>query len=205
MKKLCSWRYEKAERIHNSKAKIVSIAAGLLIQKILFEQYGLTKDAIQVELGEYGKPILLSGKSDHATRKIHFNISHSGEYVVAAVSDENIGIDIECKKDENFRVAKRCFTDAEYEYIMDRPEEDRMRAFRDIWTMKESFLKYTGTGISVPLNSFSVDVENRKAVTNEGEDVYFTLYRLGTEPTYSLSLCCKSEKISIDIQETLKL
>ncbi len=214
---LCQWRREKAEKIKNPKVQLVSIAAGLLIQKVFSERLSIDKDAISVVLGDQGKPMFLfppdRNEKCEKEHSFHFNLSHSGDYIALAVSDANVGIDIECKEDKGLRVAKRCFTESEYAYIMAEKEELRMQAFRDIWTMKESFLKFTGTGISVPLHSFSIDMENHAAVTDSGEKVKFFLHRFGTDPEYSMAVCYapagqrffKKQSLSLDIHEVLKL
>ena len=60
---------------------------------------------------------------------IHFNMSHSGDYVVVAVSDEPIGIDIEHKTRNYESVAKRCFHKEEYDSIMKLNEPERPKRF----------------------------------------------------------------------------
>lgn len=203
MEQLCSWRYEKASKIGNGKAKVVSVAAGLLIQNLLLKKYGLKKDDIEVSLGEQGKPVICYLPDNSGSRRIHFNISHSGNYVAAAISDNNIGIDIECKEDKGLRVARRCFAESEYQYILAQPEAVRMRTFRDIWAMKESCLKYTGTGISVPLSSVLVDMHENKAVTEQGDTVWYDITHLGSEAgegEYSLAVCSAQKEIRKTIQ-----
>ena len=73
-----------------------------------------------------------------------------------AVSDSEIGVDIECKTDPGRRVTERFFTEAEKSYV--RNDDD----FRRIWTMKEAFIKCLGKGLSIPLRSFSVAKQDEK-------------------------------------------
>lgn len=75
--------------------------------------------------------------------------------MVVAVSDEEIGVDIEKASLCNIDVAKRCFCKNEYEYILSDSIKSDIRFFR-IWTKKEAYIKYLGVGLSMPLNSFSV-------------------------------------------------
>jgi 4'-phosphopantetheinyl transferase len=88
---------------------------------------------------------------------IYVSISHSDGLCAAAVSDTVLGVDIERSKcDRNIgrllRITERYFTAVEYEYVLADP---RVR-FWEIWTAKESFIKFTGEGFSRSLKSFSV-------------------------------------------------
>lgn len=86
---------------------------------------------------------------------VHISISHSHERCLAAISDSEVGADIEYKNgtDERLtRLAKRFFTEGEAAYVDECPRE----RFYEIWCAKESYIKYTGEGFSRPLSSFSV-------------------------------------------------
>lgn len=95
-----------------------------------------------------GKPYF----EDHAAR---ISISHSGGICIAAISDGEIGADIEQKNGDAehlTRLAARYFTKAEAEYVSATPTE----RFYEIWCAKESYVKYTGEGFARTLSSFSV-------------------------------------------------
>lgn len=139
---------------------------------------------------------------DAASQIVYFNISHSGDYVMAAVSDRPIGVDVEFKEDKDFRVTKRMFSDGEREYI-----GDNQKRFRDVWTVKEAFLKCTGDGIVVPLNSFTTDY-NRKRVQKivstgykmENKEYYVRTERIDGE-NYSFSVCSENPNLILDTRE----
>ncbi|MBQ8509131.1 MAG: 4'-phosphopantetheinyl transferase superfamily protein [Clostridia bacterium] len=86
---------------------------------------------------------------------IFFSIAHSHGLCLAVVSDREIGADIEQNRpggDRLNRLAARFFTPDEAAYV----REDIEPRFYEIWTAKESFIKYTGEGLARPLPSFSV-------------------------------------------------
>lgn len=119
-----------------------SLAAGLIIQKILNEN-GLSEDSLKYS--ENGKPL---------ADNLFFNVSHAGDYVVGVSSDREVGCDIEKIVDAPLGVSDRFFHLKEAEYI--RSAEDKNRAFFTLWTLKESYMKMTGRGMSLPLDSFEV-------------------------------------------------
>ena len=100
---------------------------------------------------------------------VFFNLSHAGEYVALAVSDTQVGIDVETKQDPGHGVAEHVFNDEERAAM--KAAEDPERYFTRLWTRKEAYVKCTGTGISVPLNEFSVlgDVIIAREEVNSGE------------------------------------
>ncbi|MDR2856102.1 MAG: 4'-phosphopantetheinyl transferase superfamily protein [Methanomicrobiales archaeon] len=103
--------------------------------------------------GENGKPYL----KDQST---HFNISHSGDYVVLGAAKRDIGVDIEKIASYPDRVAIRCFTPLEREWMKQEGENE---AFYRLWTAKESVMKASGLGFSLPPEAFTVLPMNRSA------------------------------------------
>ncbi len=87
--------------------------------------------------------------------KIHVSISHSSNLCATAISDHEIGADIEYtdgNEERLIRLAKRYFTPPEADYVIKAP----MTNFYKVWCAKESYMKYTSEGFSRPMNSFSV-------------------------------------------------
>ena len=107
---------------------------------------------MEIEVDENGK-----GRIDNRDN-LFFNISHSKDYVVLALSDEEVGIDIQEIKPLKANVPKRFFTDTDNEYI-DRSEDGRIERFTQIWSAKESFAKLTGNGIGEGFSTFYEDFE----------------------------------------------
>ena len=153
-------RKEAVEKFNNQKAKLTSMATGLLLQGIVEKELNINPEELVVLKGEQGKPYIAG------CPEFYFNISHSGDVVAIAYGNIPVGIDVEiirCRESD-LKVAKRCFTEEEYTFITDgayaldmagksHSVEER---FFMVWTMKEAYLKYKGTGISVPMNSFCV-------------------------------------------------
>lgn len=130
------------------------LAHGVL-RDILSRYVDETPGAIRFGKHDHGKPYLLN--SD-----LEFNLSHSGEQLVVAVSTKGpVGVDVELtqKNHEFDDIVYRFFAEQEQrEYQLYKTEESRRQAFYRAWTRKEAYLKATGLGLSYPLNQFAVSL-----------------------------------------------
>lgn len=131
-----------------------SLLGKMMTHKILSSEFGISPDAIKIITNEHNKPALESQSN------IHFNLSHSGDWVIAAFSSKPVGIDIEKIKPVNLQIAWRFFSENEVEFLKSLPEDIREHWFLKLWTIKESYLKALGTGLSRPMRSFSVNYRN---------------------------------------------
>lgn len=129
--------------------------------------------------GVHGKPQL---KEDCG---IHFNISHCSEFAACAVSDRAVGADVEKIRKFPERVLKRCFTDYESDYVQNDPDPDM--AFFQLWTLKESFVKATGTGLSYPLDRAEFKIDNN-CITSLTESGY-TFLQIIIDKEFVCSVC----------------
>lgn len=177
-----------------------------------FMQYGIA-DALDIPItrigycyGPQGKPLLGEESKQYLldqgkTGDVYFNLSHSGKHAVFVVSDEPVGIDVECGKKQRLKVAKRCFCVEEYEDIISAgSEEEQDERFLLYWTMKEAFIKRDGRGMSIPLNSFCIcrrENELSYVIDEERKE------RLHFRNFYPEKRCCVSicgkELISFDV------
>nr|WP_236757925.1 4'-phosphopantetheinyl transferase superfamily protein [Aeromonas cavernicola] len=98
--------------------------------------------------GEHGKPALSSGHW-------HFNLSHSGDWLVFALCQHHgVGVDLELggRRYSCLALARRFFTASEYEWLSQVPIDEQERAFYRLWSRKEAVLKAHGGGISAGLD-----------------------------------------------------
>ena len=147
----------------------------------------------------FGKPYLNAVAKDK--RQIEFNISHSGDWVIGAVSDQPIGIDIEEIKQFDITIGKNYFTQDEYDYIYDFPELQLVH-FYQIWCLKESCLKCAGTGLSG--NLLGIDVYKQgsfcKSINLDRIGVSY-LDLLSFDSNYVVALCAKNRSQNIQIKK----
>jgi len=140
----------RLERFHFFADAQRSLLGELLARVLICERAGLNNAQLVFGVNPYGKPVL---END---RHIHFNVSHSGGYVVCAIDDVPVGVDVEGINKDNTELAKRFFAPDEIDYIVQASTEEQMVRFCRIWTQKESCIKREGMGLSKSLSSFSV-------------------------------------------------
>ena len=132
------------------------IAARGILRALLGRYLGVEGERLRFrEEGRYGKPVL-AGEFEAALR---FNVSHSGDVALYAVSGEReVGVDVErIRPDvEVERIAEQFFSGGEIAALRALEGRDRLEGFYRCWTRKEAYVKATGRGLSLPLDSFDV-------------------------------------------------
>ncbi|MED5018399.1 4'-phosphopantetheinyl transferase superfamily protein [Paenibacillus chibensis] len=160
--------------------------SAVLKRVVACERNGISLDQTEWIRGEYGKPSLKGYPN------FHFNVSHAGDWVVCAVSTEGpIGVDVERIGKAEPEVAHMCFSHKEYEEWRGLPDRMRDESFYERWTLKESYLKAIGRGLSIPLTD--VETENRGNciyISCQGAaDNEFQLSVLSFDTKYKLAVC----------------
>lgn len=137
-----------------------------------------------LEGGEHGKPFFVEYP------QIHFSVSHSGTYWCCAFAPNQVGLDIQqiqsaekCPPARMARIAERFFHPSEREYLL------HGGSFFRVWAAKESYVKYTGEGITQNFASFAVADANGllPVVMGAGRAAVVRSYIL--HPAYELCVC----------------
>ncbi|RTR32680.1 4'-phosphopantetheinyl transferase superfamily protein [Shewanella atlantica] len=115
------------------------------------------------QYGEKGKPCLVAEQREMTG--LEFNISHSGDWLVIAVSkdsaavseDIELGVDIERYRTSTniYPILNHYFTQGESESLLALDEHEQRDRFFDLWALKESYIKAKGLGLALSLKSFS--------------------------------------------------
>ena len=179
MEKLSENRKQKIIECRQRESRRQSLGAGLLLREVL-KNHGILEQ--EIKIGRYGKP---------ETEGIHFNLSHSKNMVVCAVSESMIGCDIEKISKLPEKVADRFFGENEIKHLKQISEEKRSEEFFRLWTMKESYIKMTGEGLHLPLNRFEMCFsEEGIKVCRDGkiQNCFFKEYNISD---YKLTVCAK--------------
>src|SRR5262249_50093841 len=122
------------------------------LRKILSDYLNTGPEKITFTYNQYGKP---------ATNGIHFNLSHSADLAILAVSrTRELGVDLEKITPIDDRIAEHFFSPNEVAALRALPEDGQQEAFFAVWTRKEAYVKAHGQGLSIPLSSFDVSLDH---------------------------------------------
>ena len=178
---LSQYRREKLARITTPKAYAMSLGAELLLLAAL-QDLGLpVAEPLDITCGDGGKPVLKDGPE--------FNLSHSGERVLCALSDRAVGADIQQLRPYNPALVRRFFTAEEGAWL--EAQQERDLAFTLLWSLKESYVKFRGSGIAgVQLDSFTVHFapDGRACIPGSGEKLWYTVGE-----GYAMSVCSAAD------------
>jgi 4'-phosphopantetheinyl transferase len=155
----------------------------VLIRSIICSKLNIKNKEIHFTAEPYGKPCVAGLSS------FHYNIAHSGHWIVCAVDCDPVGIDIEEIKPISLDVATYMFSMKEYSRLMDQDEAARLSCFYEIWTLKESFVKWLGEGLSYPLPSFSILPGTDQGLSWPTADQACFFNHLTVDPDYKMAVC----------------
>ena len=174
----------------NFASSNLSIKSRFLLYKFLSEFCQIDTKLLIISRNDNGKPFFQDNE-------VEFSISHSGHFVVVAVSfGGSVGVDFEASvsmtKDVN-RLAKRFFHPEEYEFIKHLDEEQAREKFMEMWTKKEAIVKCLGSTMFSLMGKINT---MRSAIevpgNTSGKDVYFSSFCIADE---SLNISLASETV----------
>ena len=140
---LSQYRKKRLETIWQEEKRRQSIGAERLLNKALEELYPGFKPPADIILDNNGKPYISS-------KPLYFSLAHSGNIAACAVSDNNIGLDVQIEEAPREKIMRRVFSTRESEYVLSAT--DKNHAFTEVWTKKESKVKKSGAGIGAMLS-----------------------------------------------------
>ena len=122
---------ETREVVLNCKSKKVQrtkLLGEAMVRYLLWELWGLKSQEYLIRKGKHGKPYV-----EGTGLSVYFNLSHSGNYIVAAFSDQEIGVDIEQVAGMRLEIARRFFHPAEIGRLECLTEELQRDLFFSSW------------------------------------------------------------------------
>ncbi|NLB62180.1 MAG: 4'-phosphopantetheinyl transferase superfamily protein, partial [Clostridiales bacterium] len=139
----------RAERINAiSSEQLQKQSLGV---ELLLNYYARTNSKsvpVEYAYNNLGKPCIID-------ESFYFSLAHSGNIAMCAVSDCDVGLDVETKKEVKLALSKKVFSDFELQNF--NLAENKADFLIKTWTAKEAYLKLTGQGLRYPMNNVSVD------------------------------------------------
>ena len=143
---------EKAQRYVFFADQARCLLADALVRLSISNATGIKPDRVSYEYGAMDKPRFAD------INGWFFNKAHSGQWVLVGLSKYEIGVDVEQVDEPTLPLAKYAFHPKEYR-VYER--SGKKSDFYRFWTLKESYIKYLGVGLSMALDSFYFTVSSR--------------------------------------------
>lgn len=170
---LCVCEKEKIYPVHVSVEKAIAGLQG--------------RNPVETIVTPGGKPLL------KGSRGLFFNLSHSGMYAACAISDGEVGVDIQQHGNRvSYALFNKVLHETEKSICASLPEEERKAFFFAHWAAKEAYVKCTGEGLSRRFSALSADCGNG-SVTDTERGVSRKLYMAEAPAGYALALCTGTE------------
>ena len=166
---------EKYHRFKVEQEARQELVTGYLLRKYL----GVCEDG-QLRINAKKKPYLSEGK-------LFFNVSHSDNYVVLAIADCEIGVDIEKIRPFHKAAARRVFCEEQFLELQQLEGTGRDEAFSKMWTGCEAVLKLYGVGFTIGWDEIKSMVAQTPVSSIRYKDFFIS--------------CAAEETIAITIEE----
>lgn len=185
-------RQEQFYRFRQRDDAVRCLFGELMIRRIVMNETNARNEEIEFAVNAYGKPEIV------APVRQQYNISHSGRWIVCATGASAVGVDVEEMRPIELDIAKSFFSPGEIRQLFELPEARRQERFYELWTLKESYIKAVGKGLSIPLASFSFDFDaaNERYELFEGMDRSdYEAHLIPFDERYKLAVC--SRKLAV--------
>jgi 4'-phosphopantetheinyl transferase len=149
---------QKAMRYYRPADRDRFIVGRGILRKIISAYLALPPGQLRFTYNEYGKPAVSDDQNDRA---LNFNLSHSADLILYAVTRGRlVGIDIEYIREDfaTLEIAEHFFSKDEVTALKSLPMDQRTIGFFNCWSRKEAFIKAKGMGVSYPLDRFAVSL-----------------------------------------------
>lgn len=152
---------ESESRFHFEHDRIRYRVTRAMVRLVLARYLGIRPAECVFHTNAFGRPALSNPEAGAA--RLVFNLSHTRDLILlGATRGRQLGVDVEriCERRASADIAVRFFAPEESEHLMRMPEHARADVFFRYWTLKESYIKARGQGLSIPLDKFGFNLRD---------------------------------------------
>lgn len=155
----------RGDRFHFERDRARYRVTRALVRSTLSRYAPVAPQNWRFEATSYGRPQITNPEA--LAQSLSFNLSHTSDLVVLAVTrGRALGVDTEnISRGALLDVADRFFARSECEHLRALPTEAQATRFFELWTLKESYIKARGLGLSIGLGRFAFDLREPKGVS----------------------------------------
>lgn len=157
----------------------------------------------------YGRPEI---DAPAGSAPLRFNLSNARSLIACAVTrTADAGVDVEetDRAGETVAIADRFFSPREVAALQAQPPERQRERFFEYWTLKESYIKARGMGLSIPLEQFSFDLAEGirigfdAALEDDADAWQFELHRPSARHQLAVGVRCGASPHAIRVREVV--
>lgn len=179
------FRQQKAQRLLRMEDRLLSVGVWIVLKETL-GQSGFDCNKLSFETSKNGAVCV----KDSLGADIHTSLSHSGNIVLAAVSDSPVGADVQKCTDFSFDIMQKFYTAREREAVTSAVNDyEKKNLFFRIWTLKESYVKLTGKGIA-GFGECEMLPQKNVFITGGAQKLKFEEFEI---PNYKAAVCMSFE------------
>ena len=173
-----------------------TLYADLLIRSVVITKFNMKNSDVSFSIKKYKKPFITT------LENFHFNLSHSGDWIICAIDKLPIGADVEQIRDIDLKISKRFFSTEEDDELMSKDSVSILPFFYTLWTLKESYIKAIGKGLYHPLNEFTMKFFDNGEIGlflkgKHFKDLFFKTYPI--DDSYKMAVCSSTNEFSDSI------
>lgn len=205
----------KQRRFYFERDRHRYLVTRAMVRTVLSKYADLAPEQWLFATNPYGRPEVANEDTD--ARSLSFNLSHtSGLIVLGVTRSRAIGVDVEnvCEQRAAVEIADRFFAPEEVSALRTLPAQEQGRRFFEYWTLKEAYIKARGMGLSIPLDRFAFDLEERGAIrltidpSLEDYPGRWTFWQLAADEQCQVAICAarsRSRSYSPQVRQTAPL
>lgn len=188
---------------HNVRASLVG---RLMMRKFIHECTSLPYNQIFISRDVNSKPVF-----NHPDFEVSFNVSHQGFYTVLAGETTKVNLGVDVMKlteqnrnqniDEYFRLMNRVFSPREWSRIRSQPRDQQLGAFFRNWSLKESYSKAVGLGLSMGLDQMTFKVVSDLEMNRVNLDTVLYVDGQRQDYTFEESLIDEEHCVSVALNQ----
>ena len=150
----------RGDRFHFDRDRQRYRITRALVRSVLSRYAPVAPTEWRFEATSYGRPLIVNPHAD--AQSLSFNLTHTSDLIVLAVTrGRAVGVDTEnISRGAMLDVAHRFFAPSECETLVALPAAEQATRFFELWTLKESYIKARGMGLSIGLDRFAFDLRS---------------------------------------------
>ena len=187
---------EQETRFYFARDRRRYLVTRALVRTVLSRYASIQPSEWMFSTNAYGCPAAVNAQA----KDLSFNISHTHSLIVLGVTRSRaLGVDVENfqAREVSIDLMDRYFAPQEVEVLTAAPPHEQQYRFFEYWTFKEAYIKARGMGLSLPLDKFSFQYADDRAVEIAilpelaDDAARWQFWQFQPKPEYLVAICAE--------------